>query len=76
MIFGLDKQGVKINFSMINKKIQSSYGENFNLDLLKTRLLEKKKNWINDLTPLLSTLPPSFDKISQNVIDLIEKTMN
>jgi len=72
----LHHQGVKINSEMAKAKIESAYGEDFDLDKLKERLPEKAKDWITDLRPLLPTPPPSFDAVSKEVLGAIADAMS
>ena len=71
----LHHHGVKINPELVRAKINSVYGEDFDLDKLKKRLYEKKKEWIVDLRPLLPDAPPSFDSVSKDVLKIIVDTI-
>lgn len=60
---------------MVRTKIKSVYKEDFDIDKLKERLPEKEKKWVSDLKPVLSTPPPSFEKVSKEVFEVIANAM-
>lgn len=71
----LHRQGVKINPAMVKAKINSVYNKDFDLDKLKERLSEKRKDWITDLRPLLPVQLPSFDEVSKEVLEIVANVM-
>ncbi|MEX0855784.1 MAG: nucleotidyl transferase AbiEii/AbiGii toxin family protein [Nitrosopumilaceae archaeon] len=74
-IWYLNEQNVKINLDMVRKKIKSAYNDDFDINLLKDRLPEKKKEWINDLKPLLPHDPPPFEVVSKKVLAIVSEAM-
>lgn len=71
----LHQQGVKINPDMVRAKIKSIYKEDFDIKKLEERLPEKAKDWVTDLGPLLPVQPPSFDDVSNKVLEIITSVM-
>ena len=74
-IWYLNGQNIPINPVMVRNKIKSVYDVDFDLELLTKRLPEKEKDWKNDLSHLLPIDPPSFAKVSNEVLEIVTDAM-
>ncbi|MGB6464065.1 MAG: nucleotidyl transferase AbiEii/AbiGii toxin family protein [Nitrosotalea sp.] len=71
----LNEQNVSLKSDMVRTKIKTVYGAEFDLDKFKDSIEEKKKNWQQDLRPLLPSDPPSFDIVSKKVLETVTNAM-
>lgn len=62
----LINKGIEINPNLINKKIELQ-GLRLDFEKLERQIKSKKKNWKNDLSPLLSSAP-EFDVVKNNLL--------
>lgn len=69
----LFKKKVPLDATLVQSKIKI-YGEEFNIEKLKTSIREMEKVWLVDLDPLLPVVPP-FQTVSRSVIRLVSRNM-
>lgn len=61
---------ISLDPDLVKTKI-SIYGEDFSIEKFSKSIEEMKKDWIEDLGPLLPQDPPPFNKVSVNVLQKI-----
>ena len=65
---------ISLNPQLVQTKI-SLYGDKFSLEKFNESMLEMKKEWVQDLKPLLAQAPPSFDSVSTEVSKRVSEIM-
>ena len=61
---------ISLDPDLVKTKI-SIYGEDFSIEKFSKSIEEMKKDWVEDLGPLLPQDPPPFNKVSVNVLQKI-----
>jgi predicted nucleotidyltransferase component of viral defense system len=74
-VWYLNEHSVSLMPDMLRTKIKTVYDDEFDLDKFRDSITEKKKNWLIDLRPLLSSDPPPFDIVSKKVLESVTNVM-
>ena len=74
-IYFMDLKGVKINSDLVRKKYETTYKEEFDINLVDPRIAEKKEKWIQELEPFMIGKIPPFDDVAEHVSKVIHDSM-